>query len=374
MPALLHIASKELSKVRPAVWRALRVVLWSTNSGLPVLCLFAATLWVARYWYSAEFGLYEDDFTRAPRTMTADLPLLGRLLADNFSRLSEHGKIFHAPLLDFFAFLGGKLGALGTASPFRGAYLLGFSLHLLSAGLFYTLLQRIARGGSSRQPALPFPDLFALLGGLAFCLFCADTTQVWLTRSFGLQPALILLLLAFHSYLAGRKPLAYLLAGLILLVYENPFPVFLAAPLLETPAVQITAWDRRWLKATLCHIAILSIFLLATLLLRRLAGEDRASSLETTGALQTVLTHSVYGPLTSLKGMLSRPYQIARSLFGAGDPKPDVLTSLALFTPLFTCALWIAARPLCFGQRSSLFPPPLFAMGRVGWGGLESLA
>jgi hypothetical protein len=272
--------------------------------------LLAATLWVSRYWYSAEFGLYEDDYTRTPRAMSASLPELAHLIGENFTRLSEHGKVLQAPLLDMFSFLGAQLGGL------RGLYGLGFALTVLTVWLFYAWLRRLA------SPA------FALVGGLAFGLFCADTTQAWLTRSFGLQPALILLLLAFHTYFARRKALAYLLAGLILVVYETPFPVFFAAPLLET------TWDRKWLKAALTHGLILTIILGVVIGVRWLAGESRVGGLDGAAALLTPLAHMLSGPLTSLKMMLSRPYQAARHL------KPEMLSALLVSFPVLTAALW----------------------------------
>jgi len=349
-------ASPSIQLIRRVVDDLRRYETGAAQSSAFVLLLLAAALWTSRYWYSAEFGLYEDDYTRTPRAMFSSLPELVHLIGQNFQQLSEHGKALQAPLLDIFSFLGARLGGL------RGAYLLGFGLTLWSAWLFYTLLQRVAT------------PLVALLGALAFSLFCADTTQAWLTRSFGLQPALILLLLAFHDYPAAHPLLklrAYGLAFLILLVYETPFPVFLAAPLFWQQRAN-PFLDRRWLKEFVRHALILGAGLVFVVVIRWLAGEERVSGLDGANALLTPLTHMLSGPWTSLKVMLSRPYQVARNL------KPEMAIALAASIPVFTWMFWRSAgdhAPMAGGrQRWNALMAEVQPLGRLLISGLVMLA
>jgi len=277
-----------------------------------VLALLAATLWVGRYWYSAEFGLYEDDYTRTPQALSMDLPELGQQVWFALSHFTDHGKPLHAVMIYTFSFLGARLGGLA------GNYWVGFMLNLFSAWLFYRLLRRLA------SPA------FAITGALVYCLFCADTTQVFLTHALGMTPSLIFLLLAFHCYLSGKKPWSYVLAVLILFNYETPFTVFLAAPLLTF------RWERKWLKQAAGHFAILAGCLAAAVVLRLLTGESRVAGLDARTAISVPITHMLFGPFFSLKALLSKPYLVARNL------KPEMVTAMLAAFPVFSAVLWAA--------------------------------
>ena len=287
-----------------------------------VLALLAATLWVGRYWYSAEYGLYEDDYTRIPQALAMDLPELGQRIWFALSHYTDHGKPLHAVLVYTFSYLGSKLGGLA------GNYWVSFSLNLLSAWLFYRLLRRLA------SPA------FAILGALVFCLFCADTTQAVLTHAFGLRPSLIFLLLAFHGYLSGKKVWGYILAALILFSYETPFPVFLAAPLLVSP------WERKWLRQAAGHAGILAACLAVAVVIRLLTGESRIAGLEARTALTLPLEHMLLGPFYAIRALLSKAYLVTRNL------KPEMVAAMLAAFPVFSAALWAAHLP---GKTSHLW-------------------
>lgn len=47
------------------------------HNHLFAFALLVFSLWVGRYWYSQEFGLYEDDYTRTLQALMMSLPQLG---------------------------------------------------------------------------------------------------------------------------------------------------------------------------------------------------------------------------------------------------------------------------------------------------------
>jgi hypothetical protein len=261
-----------------------------------VIILCAVTIWAARYAQSSHFGLYEDDYNRIPHTLSMTFGELTRQIAVSFQGLTEHGKVLHAPLSYILIFIGARINGL------QGVYWIGFAVCVMNAWLFYYLLRRL---GS---------PIFALLGVLAYCVFSVDTTQALLTVALGIQPSLTFLLLAFHSYLSNRKVLSYVLAGLILLTYETPFPVFLAAPLLVSflPRGAKQGDNLRWAgwKEWLRHIVVLAGMILLVTVLRSMAGESRVSGLNLQTILRTPLIQMALGLFTSLRLFIwSRPRQ-----------------------------------------------------------------
>ena len=281
-----------------------------------VLLAMALTLWVGRYAQSAQFGLYEDDYTRTPKALVMSGQELVQQAASSFRTLSDHGKPLHSPIIYSLSFLGGKLNGL------QGIYWLGYAICLLNAWLFYCLMLRL---GSAP---------FALIGGLTYCLFSADTTQAFLTHALGLQPSMTFLLLAFHSYLGGRRWLAYLLGGLILLNYETPFPLLAAAPLLKEFQPDRES-SRKW-KEWVGHLLILGGMALAVALLRRLAGESRISQLDVETILRVPLTQMGLGVFTSLKLFL---YTNPKMAFINLDLE-TVKLSTAVMAGVFFLILW----------------------------------
>jgi hypothetical protein len=282
---------------------------WAT---LGALALLAGLVCVARYWHSGQFGLYEDDFTRIPEalTMTA-LGIWGRI-AWSFSNWVDHGKPLHPSLIYFLTFLGGRLGGL------RALYGIGYLIFTSNVFLFYALLRRLQR------PAV------ALLGGIGYALFSADTTQAFLTHSFGLQTSMLFLLLAFHAFLSRRRWVAYLIIPLILITYETPFPVFLAAPLLLAER-----WDRRLLGRLVRHALILGLLLAVTVAIRYAIGESRVSGLTPISAIATPIVHMIEGPLVAMGTYFLRPVQALRGL------TVEVATASLL---AFALLLWVFSR------------------------------
>lgn len=272
------------------------------QTGIPLVTL-ALLVWTARFWHSGGFGLYEDDYSRIPDGMGMTWPQLVHQVSRNFQHLSDHGLPLHGSLILFLSHVSQRLGGLGVG------YFIGYLLVAANTYLFYALLRRL------HSPSL------GLMGGVAYALFSADTTQAFLTHAFGLQPSMSFILLAFHSYLSKRRVLAFALAALTLFTYETVYPAFLAAPLL------VTAPDRNRSKAWIAHAIGLVAILLAVTVLRLAVGESRVSGMNASALVATSLTHMAQGPLVSLGTYLYRPIQALAS----GSPEVYLAASLAFF-------------------------------------------
>jgi hypothetical protein len=257
---------------------------------LDVLFL-AIILWMARYWLSSGFGLYEDDLTRIPNAISMGL-------GDVFSHLKflmTHyyaNRPLHEGFIYLFSYLGWKIGGLW------GAYWVGYGLTVVNVWLFYELLTRL------------YNRSLALLGGLTYVLFSADTTQAYLTMSLGGQISNTMLLVALHCYISGKRWLSYLLVFIIIMfAYETPFLVFLAAPLLER--------NNHW-KKTLSNLvingAVMLAMLFASFLMRYGYGGQVDFEMGYRETLMLALTHTLQGPLVALGSYFLRPYQAVKSL------------------------------------------------------------
>ena len=276
--------------------------------GAPLLLLTA--LWAARYWRFAEFGLYEDDLTFIPRAVQMNFPQLSAFVFDYVVHLYGHARPLSDSFIHIFSNLGWRIGGL------PGIYFLGFAVEALNVVLFYAFLRRLRATAG-----------FAMIGGLAFVLFSADTTQAFLTHSLGLQPSLSLLLLAFHAWLSHRRLLAYALAFVILFAYESPYPVFFAAPLLDQP------WDRRLPRSLLIHAALAGLILIVAAGTKAVAGEERVAGMSAADAVLIPINHMIVGPAVSLATFVLRPLEALRGL------DPGVFAAILVATGVFAWAL-----------------------------------
>ena len=254
--------------------------------------LLAALIWVARFWHSASFGLYEDDYNMVSRGMAMSGQELWKTIYAVFLRF-EGGKPFHASIVYLLSFLGSKLGGLTVL------YWIGYLLVTLNAFLFYMLLKRIA------------PDSFSFLGAIAYALFSAVTNQAFLTHALGFQPSLAFLLLAIHCYISERRFLSYLLASLTLFTYEVTFPIFFVAPLLARK------WNKQTLKLLVGHGLVLSSILAIFVIFRYAIGETRVSNLSFPEIITVPVIHMIQGPFMSVRSYIHRPYQALHALNGS---------------------------------------------------------
>ena len=266
-------------------------------------------LWVARYWHSSAFGIYEDDLTVIPRAVSMSTPELLDYVGNFIVHLYDDGR----PL---FNSLNVLLAAFSwRAAGMTGPYLLGFLIESVNAVLFYTLIRRL------------YGQKVAAFAGVAYVLYSADTTQAWLHRSLGAEPSLTLLFLALHAYLSDRLVLAYGLAAVILFSYESPYTVFLCAPLLAGPRGR--GKRREWIR----HLAITLSVLAGAYFLRRTIGTERVTGQAIGEMLQTSVIHALEGPVVSLGTYALRPLQAAASLNG------EVLLAAVLSLPIFLLLL-----------------------------------
>ena len=145
--------------------------------------LLIGLFWVVRYWHSADFGLYEDDLTHLPTAVTMSGAELLQFVFDPVRnlRLYGNGHPLHFTLIFTLANLGWRLGDL------NGPYWIGFVIGAINVALVCALFTRV------HSKAL------GVLGGLAYVLYSADTTQAFLTHSLGLQPSITLFLIATHA-------------------------------------------------------------------------------------------------------------------------------------------------------------------------------
>ncbi|MCH7611304.1 MAG: hypothetical protein J4N74_10975 [Chloroflexi bacterium] len=251
------------------------------------IVLLVALLWVVRYWHSSEFGLYEDDLTHLPSAAVMSGEELLQFVFDPVRNLRLHGNghPLHFTLIFTLANFGWRLGDL------NGPYWIGFVIGAINVALVYILLRRVH--GKS----------LGVLGGLAYVLYSADTTQAFLTHSLGLQPSITLFLIATHAYLSGKRWIAYVLVALTLFIYETPYTVFFAVPLLMPKPT------RGWVRDLVRHAAILGTILLGVIVWRIFVGDDRIAGLSPLELVSVPLLHMLEGPFVSLGTYLFRPIQ-----------------------------------------------------------------
>jgi hypothetical protein len=209
-----------------------------------------------------------------------------------------------------------------------GPYLIGYAITAVNIGLFYWLIRRVS------------DRLLALLSGLAFVLFAADTTQVFLTHSLGLQPSVLMILLAMHSYLSNWRIVSYLLAFVVLFSYELPFTLFVAVPLFKP------VWNKRLLKELFLHILILGLMLVGIFVFRSYLGESRVAGLTLKQLATTPFLHMVQGPLISLGTFVLRPVQVLQSL------NPEITLAILVVFVVLVLVLWRLALPSTPGLRA----------------------
>jgi hypothetical protein len=275
------------------------------------LALLAGVVWVARFWHSGHFGLYEDDFTLVPSAILMTPSQLWAWVGGYIISLGGHGRPLSDSFFSLFAHAGWTLDGL------QGMYLIGFGFVALNVILFYLLLRRLTSHG------------FALVGALAYALYSADTTQAYLNHSLGLQQSITFLLLGVHAYLSRWRVVFYVLAVGSLLCYETVYPVAFAVPLLVEP------WDRSLPRRLLRNTLVLGILLLGMLGLRTVLGEGRVEGLTWPGVITTPVVHMVEGPLVSLG---TYAYRLLQALRGATlESSIAMLAALGGFT-------WVLSR------------------------------
>lgn len=286
------------------------VEFWNKHALNRFACL-ALTIWVSHFYHFRDFGFYEDDYAHVT-------PAIGWTLTDLFNYSANvfatwpQGRPLNFFLPQFFSFIGTQLAGLHVT------YLISFFIITINAFLFYTLLKRVSREST------------AFIGALAFCLFPADTTHIFLTHAFHLQTSLTFLLIASHYYLSGKRVLPYLLILGSLLAYESPFMVFFGIPLLKNEI----KWDRSFRKEIIRHIAILSGIVLFIFIFRTSLGEERVMEMG-----------------SSFFSMAKIPIKMAGGIVMG----PVVSLALFLYGPILTIFYWNSQLSIVFIASLGLF-------------------
>lgn len=289
------------------------------------ILLLAGTAWGTRYWLSPSFGLYEDDLTLIPSAIEADFTGVLDMISGYFSTLAQQGRPLMWSWVVLFAHLGWKLGGL------QGMYLIAFTIWFVNILLFVLYLRRIQ--GSF---------LFCVIGGLAYVVFSADTTQAFLFNAFGLQTAITFLLIALHLYLnkGWLHWLSYLVLILVMVNYETPFLLFLAAPFLTE------ASGRDLKKRLLTNTLLVTLIFFTIYLLRLVAGDSRAASLGFPEMILTPIRHMAIGPFVGLGSYFLRPLQVLRDV-----TLEEGLAAMAASIAFFFVFLWIQKKEKLTGVK-----------------------
>ena len=259
-----------------------------------VVVILILAVWLARFWYSADFGVYEDDPPRVVPAIEGPWSKIFGLIWTIVSGFGGQGRPLCPSFIYAFSYWSGRVAGL------QGAYWLGALIVSFNAVLLYSLLKKV----TGRQ-------LIALPAALAFTVFPADATQGYLTMSFCGQPSIAIFLVTAHCYFSRWRPLSYLLALGSLVCYETVFPLFLALPLMEEK------WDKSLLKRFLWQGMFVGGSLAGMALIRKAVGEGFVSSLTLRSALTRPFEQMAIGPVTSMAMFFYRPWNSLPREFAA---------------------------------------------------------
>jgi hypothetical protein len=314
---------ENMTEAAPSMKKKTPVLMW-----VLLLISLALMAWFSRYWFSSGFGLYEDDLTFIPGAIEADFGSIMQMVSGYLFTLAEQGRPLMWSWVVLFAHLGWHLGGL------QGMYIIAYFVWLINITLFVLLLRKVGNH-----------FFFCVVGGIAYVLFSADTNQAFLFNAFGLQTAITFLLIAMHFYLSKDKLrwIAYLFLLLVLINYESPYWLFLAAPLL-------TAFKGKRLKNRLLeNTFVMTAIFIVIFILRYLAGDSRVAGLGLIEMVLTPLRQMVIGPFVGLGIYFLRPILVLRN-FTPGLGLAALIGAVVIFSGLF----WIIRRQKF--QTASLSP------------------
>jgi hypothetical protein len=298
-----------------------------------LLVFLAGLAWSARYWLSSGFGLYEDDLTYIPGAIDSSFGEIMREVSGQLSTMGHQGRPLMWSWVILFSYLGWHLGGL------QGIYILAFLIWLTNIILFVLLLRRLNTS-----------FVFGLIGGLVYVLFSADTNQAFLFNTLGLQPALTFLMIALHLYLSDGKTrwLAYLFLVLVLINYETPYFLFLAAPLLRKET------GKPLIKGLLVNSVMLGVIFVGIYFVRQIAGDTRVAALSIQDMIITPIKHMAIGPAVSLGIYFLRPWLVLHAI-SFNLALAGLLSAVAMFGLLF------------WAFKTTTITPATFLPLKKGW-------
>jgi len=248
----------------------------------PIFFLFIATA-LAHFFQMGDFGLYEDDYV----FFNLEKNWQQTLLKLNWAITNwPSGRPTSHIIPNLMGYLGHLTGGLTII------YLASYALISLNAALTYLLIRKFA------------PALVATIGGLAFCLFPADTTKILLIHSFAIQIGLTFTLLGLIAYVNGKRISPYVFAFLALTSYETTVLPLLLAPLFNLKL------SRQFLRGLLLHTFIILGLIGIMIIIRSSMGETRIAGMGDDSAITLavkVLSALVSGPFVSMLTFIIRP-------------------------------------------------------------------
>jgi hypothetical protein len=281
--------------------------------------ILAITIWIAHFWLSIHFGLYEDDWAFVGQPIGWAWADLRDHISAAFIAWPQGRPVGYATVATE-AFLG---------SRFRGLellYCMAFAAHLGNALLLYAIV---------RKRLSPAPSLCA---ALTFALFPSNTSVPLLTNSFFGSLTVFFLLFAIWLYLKGWRAAAYFVSIGSLLTYESAFLPFFAVPLLLTQPL------RQIRRELLKHWAILLAIGGSLFWFRLHIGENKTAAVIKDGlfgTLERIATAMWVGPFTTFRMFFAR----ILTLFHEGDRE---VWLIVLIVALFLTVILLFA-----GMRSS---------------------
>lgn len=313
------------------------------REGVKVFLCFALFGAIAHFFYCRHMGLYEDDYIytlgcydwgwakwwdEALRAISE--PVQGRPLNHLFRRT-----------LNFITLRGDTLLYAQMAS-------------WLLLSLNATLLYKLARQHLGA--------VAALLGGLAYLLYPADSSRQILMHQSDLLFGATLCLLGLHAFARGKPWLGWFCGLCCLLNYESFFLPLAVAPLIPTQDTQTTARKAWSWKRLILHGSIFVGLALTVVFVRALLGESRAGGLGAgVGASAAKSLQALWQGPASCLGAFGNAFLHALQLKGMG------LALVALSFILCAGAL-LYAKTLGSRKQESANPAGRLALvGLLAW-------
>ena len=233
-------------------------------------------VFVSHFLLCSKFGIYEDDYILVLPTFSWSSFDWLRTITSDFLNPPQGRPLYYFAqhTLSFLTTHGGNT---------VGGHLVSFVIITINGFLMFRLLSRV------------LSPLAGFVGAMTLILFPIDTSRQLLMHQAALLLPMTILLAALLCYVGGRRVIAFILAGTLLLTYESFYLPFLIAPLL--------AWEssRKMIKRIVVHLMVFFLIAGGIFFLRGLFGEERArSTVENLGgAVPKILTACTLGPISA---------------------------------------------------------------------------
>ena len=259
---------------------------------ISVLSFIALTVFISRFLYFKNFGLYEDDYYNIPPYLNIPAGDLLGIIKINLTNWLQGRPLSFLPYV--FSFSGYAVAGI------PGLYLIAFIINTINGFLVFMILKSI----------ISEPGIFALSGSLMFCLFPSDTTKTLLIHSFLYQMSVMFFLIATYLYLNKHKMISYLIVLLCLFSFESMFILFFAVPFLQKSR------PPDFKKTYLIHLTLLICFIILSFIYRKFSGETRVEefSNNVTDYFFKSFVSFIAGPFVNLYLLIRAPAAALKSI------------------------------------------------------------